>query len=109
MQTTETMRPAPTPTVGAAGTTVVLGDNIELTLEQAGNLGRALLQLCDELTPAGEEGLRVLSVALETINETQGTTYTPASVAGSLGIDLATATEADVKRLSRHVGGVLMR
>lgn len=117
MQTTDTatiLDPLEDPVVlrvvhdGDLGTTIRINHDVDLGIEQARAVGTRLLVLADELTPAVAPVRWPLRMALEAINERRGTSHTPESVAASLGIDLGAATEADVTRLARHVGGVLM-
>jgi hypothetical protein len=79
----------------------------EFELEQAADVGRALLHLSEELTPASELGLRALSTMLSAINEGRGTSHTVESVAESLGMEQPLSV-AETSRIARHIGGVLM-
>lgn len=80
----------------------------DLDAESTRVLGRSLLELADQFTPASPD-LSVFTVALDAINEKRGTSHTSESVAESLGIDPATMTKADTSRIAQHIGGVLMR
>jgi hypothetical protein len=77
---------------------ICLDDRIDLSLEQAGNLGRALLRLVDELTPADPEYVAVLRVAAEA----RGVELS--EVAAVAGVDLESLSAADARKMGMTLG-----
>lgn len=61
----------------------------------------------DAYVEASPEGMRVLTMALDAINEARGTSHTVESVAESLGTQEPLSV-AESSAIARHIGGVLM-
>lgn len=92
---------------GVIPESICIDSTVDLSREQAGEMGRHLVRLSRELYPASELGLSTLTVALNAINDARGTSHTLESVAASLGMEQP-LSEAEADDIARHIGGVLM-